>query len=722
MSYTLFKQDHADLADRIEIHNSIERGDFDPLVIHNPAIEVKSYLNLTDLGAKEVTFFTVGQIYNIAITAEKNLIYWRNTLSNDKLDVLTSESLKRKSFLGDNANLFAKSIDVIAKFGARKDKDEMINIRHLYANKNGDFAIIISDKAIIAFIPEINELRIIERDLKEEINCVDFIEEFSSDPTSVTFKFFMGTLRGTLMFGRILVRDKTKRSENYITESITKVSDFHIAENQVSIINGISAFKSDSNNFLILAVDKRLILYKDFASFESLAQHFNKFKKSGKVIFESDFIYNKVFTVEGYMNYIYSVFIINNNGIYMITLNLQNGEVFTEELPIFLDYDKEVRTFGGRTFSFHPFNYHYTLAFDNELFVISMLSKEVVFKHTFENSKILYSTVNMNNNNMVLNTGKELVELRIINDMANSWIHLVNHGLTELAYYTTINFDISYRNSVGKILANQYFNTGKYSEAVEMFFKSREDFELVISKINEIGQDSNAYFKALVGYLKLKLDDVGQLDSSDLKLSKLKILTTLLLEILSYKFMQTKRLLDIKTQRGDINLNIDVSEEDLKYYTKLLTELIDQHYDVMNESVVAEILQQHGNFHYSNYYAEKKRNFYDLLHTTLSVKNFQQALVLLKDYYKHLLSLTWRKFEEESKIFSDLIELWGENLFIARPKDFISLIDDIFRSTSIKVFSAQFFRKCLSFIMRKYENEEIHEVLSHLVSLKETSS
>lgn len=715
MSYTLFKHDHADLAERIDIHNSIERGDFDPLVIHNPQIEVKNYLSLQELGSKELLFFTVGQKYNIAITADKNLIYWRNIVSDDKVDIVTSEGLKRKSFLGDGSNLFAKSIDVIAKFGSKKDKEGLINIKHLYANINGDFAIIISDKAIISFIPEINELRIIEKDLKEEINCIDFIEEFNADQTSVTFKFFMGTLRGTLIFGKVLVRDKTKRSENYITESMTKVADFHIAENQVSIINGINAFKSDNNNFLIMAVDKRLMLYKDFSSFESLAQHFNKFKKTGKIIFESDFIYNKVYHVEGNMNYTYSIFIINNNGIFMVTVNLKNNEVYTEELPIFLDYDKEVRTFGGRVFGFHPFNYHYALVYENEIIVVSMLSKEVVFKHTFENTKITYSTVNMNNNNMVVNTGKELVELRVLNDMPNSWIHLVNHGLTELAYYTTMNYDISYKNTVGKILAHQYLDSGKYTEAVDMFFKSREDFELVISQINQIGRDSTSYFRTLVNYLKLKLDEVTQMEKSDTQVSKLKILTTLLLEILSYKYIQTKRLLDIKTQRGDINLNIDVNEDDLKFFTKLLTEIIDNYNDVMNESVVAEVLQQHGNFYFSNYYADKKRNFYDLLHTALNIKNYTQSMLLLKEYYKHLLSLSGRKFEEESKVFSDIMEIWGENLFTARSKDFKSLIDDIFRSSGLKMFSAQFFRKCLSFIIRRYANEEIKEILSQLV-------
>lgn len=717
MSYTLFKHDRVELADRLELHNTIERGEFDPLVIHNPEIELKHHLNVQDLAAKDILFLTIGQTYNICITVEKNLIYWKNAVvSSEKVDAVTSQSLKRRSFLGDKANLFTKSIDVIAKFASKKEKEGLVNVKQLYANKNGDFALIVADKAVIAFMPEINELRVIEKNMSEEINCVNFIEEFSADQLTVNYKFFMGTLRGTLIFGKVLVRDKTKRSENYITETMTKVTEFHIAENQVSIINGISAFHSDSRNFLILSVDKRLMLLTDFSSFESLAQHFGKFRKNSRVIFESDFIYNKFYAVEGYMSYTFNAFVLNNNGIFMVTLNLQNGEAITEELPIFLDYDKEVRTFSGRAFSFHPFNYHYALAFENEVLVMSMLSKDVAFKHSFDAEKILYCTVNPNNNNMMMNVGKELYELRVLNDMPNSWIHLVNHGLTELAYYTTLNYDISYKEKVGKLLAHQYFDSGRHTEAIEMFFKSREDFELVVAKLNGLDGNSGSYFKALVGYLRMKLAETEKLEEPHVRLSKQKILTTLLLETLSYKYMQARRLLEIKTQRGDINLNIEVSEEDLNLYTRLLSELINEYYSVMNESVVAEVLQQHGNFYFSNYYAEKRRNYYDILHTSLSVKDYGQAIVLLKDYYKHLSGLSGRRFEEESKVFSDLLEIWGESLFTAKPKDFKALIVDLFKVSNIKALSAQFFRKCLAFVARRYPDDEIKEVLSHLVS------
>ena len=124
----------------------------------------------------------------------------------------------------------------------------------------------------------------------------------------------------------------------------------------------------------------------------------------------------------------------------------------------------------------------------------------------------------------------------------------------------------------------------------------------------------------------------------------------------------------------------------------------------------------HGNFKFCEYYAVKQENYYDLIYDALNIDNFTKGLEVITKYYHHILKLKDNQFELHSNTLSEVLEKWGEDIFRARSKEFTGFIEEIFKTNGLKLFSESFFRKSLSFLNKRYDNEFIKPFLNYLVS------
>ena len=146
-------------------------------------------------------------------------------------------------------------------FSNKEKKD--IKTKNLYSNKQGTFAVLEIENQLLAILPEYKGHFLIDNDMRDDISAiafVEFYEEKEHNSKSLTFKFFIGTNKGSLKFCKIKILDKNNKNlDKNVQNDLKNIYNFKINESQRSIVNGIVLHQIGDNNHIIISVDKKLI-------------------------------------------------------------------------------------------------------------------------------------------------------------------------------------------------------------------------------------------------------------------------------------------------------------------------------------------------------------------------------------------------------------------------------------------------------------------------------
>lgn len=722
MNPFLIKQPGFNEKSKMEIYRNIRKEGFDSFIVHNPTFETNPLLNINRIDSSGFIAFAYGEQYNLAISKSLKIYCWPRGDDKANAQVIQMNSLSKKLTSEKEFNPFPNPLDLLSKLaGDRKATSQTLNIQKMIANKSGTFAIILADNYCFALLTEYNEIRLIERTAGvREISCATIIEENRDTANSPqrAFQFFLGTVKGQLKFGQIVIQDKSvKRVEGNVKEELRTVHEFKIMDTQLSIINGIALFSYNQRNHLFMAVDKRLMHFQNKTTFESFATKFSAYLPDVEVIMESNYFHNSLYGIESFANYAFSLYMVDKGNVNSITLNFLEQSRIKSSHPIFDSYGKIVPNFQTITVQFHPYLYHYALIYEKDLIIVSTLSNEVLFKKQFD-SGIKNIAKHPSNNNLIINNGLELIEIKILNEMIGSWIHLVENNMEELAYLTCKNYDINYDSQAARILAYKLFNNKDYNEALIKLFEAREPFEKVIWKLYEARSNSEEFFTALVTYCKQILADLEEKQVNDKKSIKFPIIIIFLIECLSYKYVQVSRLLDIKESDPNSHPNITVTDSTLKFYEDALNELLSKYLADLNKGIVMDIFQSHGNFHFAHIFSNLNKTFYDIIYDCYYSNQYLTAIKTMKSYLAYLCRdcKDKKNLGDLSRPFNELIEKFGEEFCEKEPDEFQLLLKEIVSLSTLQIMSEEFITRCFFFATGKPIQESRIKIVKMIVN------
>lgn len=670
-----------------EYKETVKSSKFDQKIIHKPKIEFNEFQIHPQFEDQQINFFSIGLKYKTLITKNDDLYFYKNTLDKN-VEIKKFGSIQQMSILEKyekTGGIITKSLKLL--IGQKEKSGKIFKIRKIYPNKNGDCILFVTEEHLLLALPEHNEFRMLISLNGIEVQCVEFIEPKENSELKKQFSFFYGTDKGVLKYGKITI-DPTKNpsSEKYLIFDKTEIFQFKTKENQYSTINGICLFQHKKKNNFFILVDKRLFYLPFNSSVQNLVSNFTTiFSQTSKEICSSEYAYNQLYGVEGYHEFTYSLLFYTRFMIKIITLNLQSYEISIEEIRL---YDKDNRALRKTSdqLRFHPFFYHYVLIDNQKFIVMSILTKNIVYQKDFvnENFNIGFIGKDNNNGNLLLEINNKIFEVKIINEVVNSWIHLVKNNLEELAYFSAGNFNIEDQDKCGKILGHKFFKNKEYLNSIKMFFKSKESFELVISKIFELDYNEKNYFNCLSEYLILKIDYyIAKSPEND----AIKILLMVLLEIISFKYLQVKKLYNLKNSNEEQNINVDVTKEEVENLNSRLKGILQKYHDYLKENFVLEILGAHGNFEFCSYFLELNQDYEKIIIDCYFSNKYKECIQKMREYFENMDQIKKKEKLEKRKFFAILVKKHGFEFTVKLIEDFLIKVEIIEEMKRNKILS-----------------------------------
>ena len=672
-----------------EYKETVKSSKFDPKIVHKPKIEFKEFQIHPQFEVQQIKFFSIGLNYKTVITKNDDLYFYKNTLDKN-VEIKNFGSIQQMSILEKyekTGGIITKSLKLL--IGQKEKSGKIFKIKKIYPNKNGDCILFVTEEHLLLGLPEFNEFRMLISLNGIEVQCVEFIESFKENTElKKSFSFFYGTDKGVLKYGKINIDvNKSVSSDKFLSYEKIEIFEFKTKENQYSTINGICLFQHKKKNNFFILVDKRLFYLPFNSSVENLVSNFTTiFSQSSKEICSSEYAYNQLYGVEGYHEFTYSLLFYTRYMIKIITLNLQNYEISIEEIRL---YDKDNRALRKTSdqLRFHPFFYHYVLIDKTKFIVMSILTKNIVYQKDFEEEgfQIGFIDKDNNNGNLLMEINNKVFEVKIINEVVNSWIHLVKNNLEELAYFSAGNFNIEDQDKCGKILAHKFFKNKDYLNAIKMFFKSKESFEIVISKIFELDYNENDYFNCLSEYIIFKIDNyIAKSPENDV----IKILLMVLLEIISFKYLQIKKLYSLKNNNQEQNININVTKEEVDNLNTKLKSVLQKYLSYLKENFVLEILRAHGNFEFCSYFLELNQDYENIIIDCYFSNKYRECITKMREYFENMDQIKKKEKLEKRKFFAVLVKKHGFEFTVKLIEDFlikVEIIEDLKRNKILSI-------------------------------------
>lgn len=709
----------------LEIYNSIQREGFADFILHSPKIE-----------CQPVPTRELGDISNVVTFGygSNNIIGIKNSLELTHFKFGGKEAIKvqpgdvtPKQKPGESSIVEALNpLAIIARLGVEKRQSKNIyNITKFQINKEGTFGLVIADDACFAILAEIGEIRMLDKEQVGRVIAVSIVESAqSTDNKYQVYEFFLANNKGGLKYGTVIITDVgPKRTENSVNVRIQSFPDFKTAEGQNMSVNGVFAVESsltggNKRNHLFVSVDKKLFHMQNTSTFENFVKNPNQYLQQKKVVLESGNIENSLYASTLFNNEIITLYMVETVGIRSVIINTSDDTQLREDLPIFDAQGKLAIRVDPKLKGFHVSAYHYVMVFESSLVVINSIVKEVRFRQTFD-QPIKSVFKNMKNGNLMIFLGTKIYELAIMNELVGSWIHLVERGMEEVAYTTCENFDPMYEVRSAGLLARKLFQQKRFVAGAEKLFQNSEDFESVIWKFYSFRSDSNEFFKSIIKYCSLLLEDLLENKDESLKMLislKTKILLHFMVECLSYKFVQIKRLLDVKSKDGKaFHTNVTVDDSILSFYETNLKKLLQDHSKKLDADVVKEIFQSHGNFLFANEFETLIKDYNGIIFDFVCFDNFSMAVKNLKAYMDELLSdpnRSSKNFKEISQPFVTLLEKFGIDFQMRTGAEFLKIVERLMAPDCIVLFDERLFTSGFLCLQSAWQKPELWKGLT----------
>lgn len=725
MEQVLIKQPEFGEKSPQEIYKSIEKDGFAQFIIHNPRIQLQQLQSKENFDSSGIVSFGYGSVYIIGIKNTLEICLWKRSETEIKKIDLSEQISKQKQnehFLVSSLNPFG----LLSRFGSEKRQSKGIyNITKFEINKEGTFGILVADDLCFAILVEIGEIRPFDQTVIGVINTIAIVQQkLSSESKTEAFEFFLGNTKGSLYYGVISIKDKTlKRIENNIFDKIEKLKDFLTPENQTSTINGIFLARTLDKNHLFVSVDKKLFHLQNNTSFDNFTKNALLYFQQAKIILECSNLDSILHGFCSNESGVITLFMIDRSIIRYVTLNTTENVVLREELPIFDANGKLTNRLDVKFKHFFVTEYHFGFVFENAVIIANSIQKDVRFKQNFD-LPIKHAFKNSLTNNLMLFVESKLFELKIDNELAGSWIHLVERNMEEVAYRTCERYDQGSQFEACGLLVKKLFGQKKYDEGVLKMIDNGFDFEMVIWKLYSFRNDTDQFFKCLFLYCtsiveNLKKEQREQ--TKELRVFKLRILLHFLVECLSYKYMQASRLVEIKENNSELHSNISFDSAKLNEYFNLMKTLVTENYKMLDQGIVKQIFQSHGNFFFTNLFESLSNSYYDIIFDYICFDNFSMAVKNLKLFLDFLLTDSVKiskDHRDKCTPFIELLEKFGTDFMVSVGNEFGPIVEELLGIESLILFEEKMYLSGLLFLTNQTpNNQNLKKIISCLVIL-----
>lgn len=698
-----------------EVFAKIQRDGFQDFILHAPKIEVKPLP--TDFGElDDVVAFGFGTANVVGIKNSLELAHWKAGVRERVAGPREAPSGPKtaEQSLATALNPLA----ILLRLGVEKRQSKSVyKINKFVINREGSFGVVIAEDSCFVILAEISEIRMLDREQAGKVTAVAVVEGAVVEGGRTTYEFFLGNSKGSVRYGTVTVSESgPKRSEGAVTVRTQHFHDFRTSDEQPSSINGIFAVETHGRdnvrrNNLFLAVDKCLYHLQNPTTFENFAKSPSMYLKAAKVVLESLNVENTLHATTLFNNDIITLYLLEVSGLRSVVINSTEETQIREELPLFdaagklaIQLDPELR-------AFHVSAYHYAFVFGYAVVVVNSITKEPAFRQAFQ-QPVRSAFRNMRNGNLVLCIEGRLFELEIINELVGSWVHLVERGMEDVAYTTCENYDQAHLQRAGGLLARKYFAQRQFADGTRKLFETGEAFEAAVWRFYGFRSDSDSFFKALLGYCQSVLDAAAaDQKQSPGKALRARVLLLFMVECLSYKFVQTERLLEYKPKEGErLNTNVTVDEKLLAFYQGTLRGLLQRNAGLLDHEAVKHIFLSHGNFVFANEFETLVGDFREIVFDFVCFDNFEMAVRNMKAYLADLVSEAGRgakDFRERALPFQELMERFGGDFLQRVGGEFMDLVDRLFTLECVSAFDERMFTSGLLCLQGAWRNKGV---------------
>lgn len=725
MAQLLISQPEFSQKSPIEIFNKIQRDGFQDFILHAPKIEVKPMQN--EFGEiDDVVAFGYGTSNVVGIKNSLELTHWK---AGVREKVVGPKEIQTGPKTAEQSLVTALNpLAILLRLGVEKRQSKSVyKINKFVINKEGNFGIVIAEDSCFVIMADISEIRMLDKEQVGKVTTVAIVEGAIVETGKVTYEFFLGNNKGSVKYGTVTVFDSgQKRSENSVVVKTQTFNDFRTADEQPSSINGIFAVETHGKdnvrrNNLFIAIDKSLYHLQNPTTFDNFVKNPSMYLKPAKVVLESLNVENTLYVTTLFNNDIITLYMLEVSGLRSVVINTTEETQIREEMPLFdatgklaIQLDPELR-------AFHVTAYHYVFVFGYAVVVVNSITKELAFRQTFQ-QMIKTAFRNMRNGNLILCIENRLFELEIINELVGSWIHLVERGMEDVAYTTCENYDQAYLQRAGGLLARKYFSQRQYIEGTKKLFENNDAFESAVWKFYSFRSDSDSFFKSLIFYCQSLLERMrSSSDDKQRSLNSLRtrVLLLFMVECLSYKYVQTERLLDYKPKEGErLNTNVTVDDKLLSFYQQTLKLLLEKHSKLIDREAIKSIFVSHGNFKFANEFETLIGDFREIVFDFICFDNFEMAVLNMKAYLTDLMSEVGRgnrDFKERALPFQDLMERFGIDFLKRVGNDFMTIVDRLFTLDCVLAFDERMFTSGLLCLQSAWLNKDVWSRLFKII-------
>ncbi len=144
-------------------YNRIRKSEYDPLILHNPKIELQTYLDLDEKINGKIMHFIIGQKYSTVISEKLQIYHWENKLERN-LEIQRMSGLNKNSIFytnKENESILLKSIKMMNPFKENSGKS-LSDIKRVFSNQKGDCVLVVSFKSLYLVLPEFKIFKVLD--------------------------------------------------------------------------------------------------------------------------------------------------------------------------------------------------------------------------------------------------------------------------------------------------------------------------------------------------------------------------------------------------------------------------------------------------------------------------------------------------------------------------------------------------------------------------------